>query len=490
MQRGFLLLQVVVFSAIAITLTIAFMGWATASLKVASLLISQEQAFQIAEAGVDYYRWHLAHADSDFEDATGGPGPYVHPFFDKDGKLIGEFSLSITPPPLGSTLVVIESTGRTVTEPVATKKITTHLAIPSWAKFALVSNADTRFIPGAEFFGPVHSNGGVRFDALAHNLVTSAKESYEDGSHNGPVEEFGVHTHVKAPPESGLYNNVVQEEQFPNDVEERPDVFMAGREFPVPAVDFVGITSDLSSLKTDAQAHGLYLAPSGALGYHIVLKTDDTFDVFTVNSLAAVPHSSCKNTNNQTGWGTWSINSSGGQTLLANYPNPTNGVVFVEDDVWVDGGIDSARITIAAAKFPDNVSTRKNIIVNHGISYTNYDGTDVIGLIAQNNVLVGLYADDSLSIDAALIAQNGTVFRYHYPESKSSNKPGCSPYDTRTLFESFGMLGVNTQGNLGGTGNGYATKIYTYDANLLYSPPPSFPKTSDKYSTVFWQQSQ
>lgn len=493
--KGFILLNTIVFSAIAITLVVAFVGWAGASLKSAANLVKREQAFEIAEAGIDYYRWHLAHATNDYQDGTGQPGPYVHAFNDKDGNQIGTFTLTITPPPIGSTLVIIESKGTLISDPNISRTVVTHLAIPSWARFALVTNADTRFIEGAEFFGPVHSNGGIRFDALAHNVVTSGKASYIDTSHPGTTQEFGVHTHVKPPPQNGISGgNYVAAEAPPSVMENRPDVFIAGRQFPVPQVDFVGITSNLAAFKTDAQTSGNYFAASGALGYHIVLKTDDTFDIYRVNSLAPVPRNSCKNISNQNGWGTWSINpSAGGQTLIGNFPNPTNGLIFTEDDVWVDGTVNSARLTIAAAKFPDNPSTRKNIIINHSINYTNFDGQDVVGLIAQNNAIIGLFADEELVINAALIAQNGNLIRYNYPGPGNGNGSAqCSPNDVLTSFNSYGMIGSNLQGVLSysNDASGFLSRTYTYDANLLYSPPPSFPRTSDKYSTIFWQELQ
>src|SRR5690606_5221520 len=136
----------------------------------------------------------------------------------------------------------------------------------------------------------------------------------------------------------------------PASVPTRSDIFLAGRQFPVPAVDFTGIISDLSQIKADAQADGLYFAASGALGYHAVLKTNGTMDVYRVTALHSQGGCSCSGD----GCGTWSIRSSNGQTFLGNYDFPDNGLIFFEDHVWVDGMIDEARITIAAARFPDN----------------------------------------------------------------------------------------------------------------------------------------
>jgi hypothetical protein len=314
--------------------------------------IKRESAFQIAESGVEYYRWHLAHSPQDYQDGTGQPGPYTHDFEDKDGNPIGTFTLEITPPPIGSTLVTITSTGETVSGFGASQRsVTTSLAKPSIARFAVVANDVMRFGAGTETFGPIHSNGGIRFDGLAHNIVSSAAENYDDPDHSGG-NEFGVHTHV-----------------FPTDplppsaVPVRQDVFASGRQFPVPAVDFAGITADLSQIKAKAQTDGFYRPSAGALGYHIVLKTNDTFDLYRVTNLSNAP-SGCTNSQNQTGWGIWSINN---QQLIGNYAFPNNGLIFLEDDVFVNGQINTARLTIVAAFFPDNPHLRTNIIVNNDL---------------------------------------------------------------------------------------------------------------------------
>src|SRR3990172_3367374 len=57
-----------------------------------------KDALMLAEAGVQYYRWHLAHDTTDFTDGTGLPGPYVHDYKDPQGASLGTFSLTIIPP--------------------------------------------------------------------------------------------------------------------------------------------------------------------------------------------------------------------------------------------------------------------------------------------------------------------------------------------------------------------------------------------------------
>lgn len=491
-QKGLVLVNVLVFAVITIMVTTALINWSSSMIKSIRNLSSKEQAMQVAEAGIDYYRWHLAHAPTDYKDgyATTTNGPFIHDFKDKDGTVIGKFSLNITPPPIGSTLIKVKSTGTVNSAPGVTRSLLVTLAIPSFAKYAVIANDFMRFGDGTEVFGPIHVNNGVRFDGLTHNVITSSKDKFIDpdqGSHNPSWYQMGVYT-TQSPTE--LNTNGTPPTTAPS----RPDVFMAGRQFPIQVVDFLGITTDLARMKSDAIANGKYYASSGVQGYHIVLKTNDTFDIYKVKTLASQPNN-CDNDQNETGWGTWSIktpltNTSNQQIFQSNVAFPANGVIFVEDHVWVDGQINTARVTIAAGKFPDNPSTWKNIIVNDDLLYTNYDSTDTIALVAQGHILSGLYDDaggEDLRIDGAVIAQNGKVGRYYYSSSCGSTYL----MDTLTLY---GMLGSNKRYGFawisggGGTSSGFQNRDIIYDSNLLYAPPPNFPLTSNQYTILSWEE--
>src|SRR3989338_11182757 len=58
-------------------------------------LFAQEQALQIAEAGLEYYRWFLAHNPNDLTNGTGLAGPYTYTVDDPAGGTLGSASISV-----------------------------------------------------------------------------------------------------------------------------------------------------------------------------------------------------------------------------------------------------------------------------------------------------------------------------------------------------------------------------------------------------------
>ena len=199
------------------------------------------------------------------------------------------------------------------------------------------------------------------------------------------------------------------------------------------------------------------------------------------------PPNGCVTVVGQQDWGTWTIDS---QQLIGNYPIPENGQIFFEDNVWVEGKIDTAKVLVGAGVFPENSSKYAHVTINSDLLYTNYDGSDIIGLISQGNVGAGWISKDNLRIDGALVAQNGRVGRYYY-RPPEGNQDRCAPYHIRDTITLYGMIATNQKYGFAYTdGTGYQNKIVIYDANLIYYPPPNFPLTSDYYEQIFWEETQ
>ena len=156
-----------------------------------------------------------------------------------------------------------------------------------------------------------------------------------------------------------------------------------------------------------------------------------------------------------------------------------NGIIYAEDRTWVEGTV-RGRVLVAAAKLPYNASTAPSIVIPNNIMYTAKDGTDSLGLIGQQDILVSYFAPSTLEVDAALIAQNGSAQRYYFP---GDLKTLITIYGTTASYSTWTWSWVDGSNNCV---SGYCNTSTVYDSNLLYSPPPSFPLTSNGYQQISW----
>src|SRR5271170_2754589 len=86
-------------------------------------VVKSQQAFNVSEAGLNYYMWHLNHNATDYKDggttpATPDPslgyGPYTHNYIDTNGINEGTYTLWVKPAGAGSTVVTVRSIGKTI----------------------------------------------------------------------------------------------------------------------------------------------------------------------------------------------------------------------------------------------------------------------------------------------------------------------------------------------------------------------------------------
>jgi hypothetical protein len=500
--------------AVSVILT-SLIGFIVSQTKYGFQVAAKESSLQISESGMNFYRWYLAHmvegkTAKQIQDfwLTGNPlgvaTPYEAEYFDPGGTAIGKYSLVVTPPPAGSTMVIVNATGWTYRYPNSKRHIRVRFRRPSWSENMVVANDVMRFGEGTVISGKVHSNQGIRFDGVAHNLVTSSVASYNDPDHSDSNKEFGVHTHVNVPPTAGVNNTYRSLEAPPAVVPSRPDVFQAGRSFPVPTVDFTGVLADLNVMKTEAQTGaGKYFDATG-VGRNIILKTDGTFDSCTVSSFDAITNgitnykgtitaavSPYNGTNGNActmpvctvGAFVWVSNANhnkGKCTIDAsNNPIPAESVIFVENNVWLEGKVDNKHVTIVAADITSG-SGAKNVFIGKDITYANTDGKDIIGVIAQNDVEIIQNSNNILTINAALLAQNGRIGRDNY--GTSDHKSTITVSGAMATNKRYGFSWTN-----GVSSWGYTTRNLYYDNNLLYFPPPYFP-TGTQYLMDLWEE--
>lgn len=479
-KKGSALAYVLVIMTTCLILLMSIILFVVSQLQYSMKQHDREQALHIAEGGVHFYKWYLAHQ------LDGRTAMQVQAFWSSGVALgqssayvanygNGKYSITVVPPTLGSTIVNLTAVGYTASNPGLTRTIQVRLRKPSWSESAVVANDFMRFGAGTEVFGKIHSNSGIRFDGLAHNTVSSSLNQYDDPDHAGG-NEFAIHTHVNVPPANGINDTYRAGEAPPSAVLNRSDIFEAGRNFPVSTFDFSGILGDLSLMKSEAQAgRGKYFDNSN-LGRHIILKANGTYDICKVNAVDATTHSITSYKKN-VGGGTCATCSG---VCLSNYPIVDNGVIFVENDIWIEGTLDNKKISVVAANLASG--TTKNVYIGKDIRYSHANCSEVLGIIGQNNVEIYRESNDNLHIDAALMAQSGRVGRENY-------SGGSAIRNTITVN---GAIATNLRYGFAWTSgavhtSGYRNRDLYYDNNLLYCPPPYFP-TGKNYLIDLWEE--
>ncbi|PJC55937.1 hypothetical protein CO026_02955, partial [Candidatus Kaiserbacteria bacterium CG_4_9_14_0_2_um_filter_41_32] len=417
-----------------------------------------EQAGQIAEAGLNYYKWYLAHYPDDTTNGTGTAGPYIGIYSDPEGGAIGEYSLSVASTTYCGEISSIDvvSEGHTYANPDVRRTVQAHYARTSIAEYAYILNSNVWAGADRIITGPYHSNGGVRMDATNNSVVTSGQSTWSCNS------SFGC-TPTKT--EDGVFTSTTNSNQ---------SLFA----FPSTPINFAGITVDLSLMRPKAQSDGLYFGPSGKAGYHLIFKSNGSVDVRRVNKKEKEP--------NGNAWGYY-MHILNGTTLIGNYTPPSScPLIFVEDQVWLEGVV-NGKVTLAVA---DNETSGNgpSIILNDNITYANQTS----GLLAMGeyDVLVGLEVPDDMEINGIFVAQNGHFGRNYYGYVPS----GWSGYNKRNSLTVNGTIVSN--GRVGTQWvcspgsyycSGFEFRFNNYDRNLVLSPPPMVPRTSDVYTFSDWR---
>lgn len=462
-QKGVIITLVLVFGTIFLFFLAGILGFILVQARQAYQKISWNESLEIAEAGINYYRWCLNNeVEEDCEKEKN--------YFDINGNLVGRFSVdSSAVVSCGQTVEKqIISTGWTNKFPNIQRKIRALYARTSVAKYVYVLNDNVWIGSDHQIKGPYHSNGGVRMDGENQSLVTSAKQEWNcTGS-------FGCSS---CPISAGCRlegGNCVCPGVFTT-ANGKEDLF----QFPVPSFDFTGITIDLAQIKTLAQSQGIYFPPSittnpQARGYHLKFNNDGTIDVWIITQLSRTYAYSLEE-----GWhyDYFTINS---EYFYNRYNiNPNCSIVFVEDNLWPEGNI-AGKIAVASANLI-NPNLDTDVILQANIQYQNEDGSDGLVLIGERNVLIGPQSPYQMELNGIFIAQKGRFSRNHYPGN------------IREKLEILGSIisngRVGTQWISGSqVVSGYLQRETYYDTNLVYSPPPFVPYILSDFEIKNWEE--
>lgn len=468
------MLLAIVFGAIFITVLGALSAFVLTENRAQTASTAGTRATAIAEAGLEYYRWFLAHYPTDLQNGTGVAGPYTIPYSDPEGGQTGTIELAITGNSACGTITSIDisSTGTPAEAPTISRTIHARYAQPTVARYSYVLNDTVWAGSDRVILGPYHSNGGVRMDGTANSPVTSSLSSWLC------TTAFGCSSNQT---KAGVWGAGPNQTLW---------------EYPVPQVDFAGIAADFGSLKTKAIASGRYLArySSGNAnqqsqsnywrGYHLIFNGNNTVTVKKVSS-ATLLSSRAINASEEN-------NGTPDRTLISNeifYTTLTLpsdcGLIYVEDNVWVEGVVDR-KVTIVAAN-TINTGIAPNAMLPDNLTYAATDGTDGLTLIAENNILITPDSPQNMTLNGIFVAQNGAFGRNLY------SCPGS--YEPRGTLTILGTTvsnlrtGTKWMNGCGWSGDaGYQNRIDAYDRNLSTDPPPFTPQTSTDFEFLDWRE--
>lgn len=502
-SRGVTTMMVVAFMGIFLIIMGTITSYAFQQAKYGRALYGREQAIAIAEAGLEYYRWFLAHFPNNLTNGTGLPGPYTYTVDDPEGGTLGSASISVT----GNTecgviqSIDITSQGTSNTNVAFKRTLFGRYMRKSVAAYSYLLNSSVWAGADRNITGPYFSNGGIRMDGSNNSDVLSPVSTWNCTS------SYGCSPAVN--PANGVLGSGTGSA-----------LWQWGAN--VSSIDFAGIGASLSGLKTNAQTGGgLYFAAaagaSSQRGYHLIFNSNGTVTVRMVSQTTGVPSYSY-DTNDLSRYNSsgvfqgWSM--SGNSVAATEYSiikteAPVAGspftipsscsLIFVEDRAWIEGVV-AGKVTVVAATPSTGVAatTPTSAYLVGNITYASNDGTAGLTVIAEDSINIPLNSPDTMEIHGIFVAQGGLYMRNFYTNSSSypSNYRVGATYASdvvQTQLTTVGSVVSNLRTGTswvssGVTTSGYSSRIDAYDQLQATDPPPFTPSASTDYSYVLWRE--
>jgi hypothetical protein len=470
--------------------------------------VAWKNALSIAEAGADYFRWKLPDSIDEITDfyiqdgqawCTNGEteevcgslewcGPYTHEYVGSTGDIEGEFNLCIKPKKICNKIlgVQIKSLGSTVEFPDVQRGVQVKLASTSIAEYAYLLNDYVWVGEDRQIFGKYKSNEGIKMDGTNNSLVESAvaggswlcDKTFGCSPSDCPEHCVQETDDCRCPGVAGIGGP--KDLWHPNEL---------GDENLPPTFSFSGITAELDGIETLAIAQGMRYPPSTdndpqGKGYHLILNGNGTFDIKIITGLERIQCYSMEN-----GWSEIcdeKITNYSSSWEEINVPLSSDcGLVFIEDNLWIEGTV-FGKATIAAAGSPET-----SVIINGNIEYATDppDGSDSLAVITKKNILVPLYSPDNMKIHGVFVAQNGHFGRHHYPSGWHD------PWHKRNKLTIYGSIVSNGRvGTKWYTGShwasGYNERRNFFDSRLAKDPPPMLPAVSPALEFISWEETK
>lgn len=485
-ELGATTLLVVAFMGVFMLILSAVAGFALELAKYGRGVTNREQALHSAEAGLEYYRWFLAHYPNNLTNGTGSPGPYTYTVSDPEGASMGSASLSVSASAQCGVnqWIDITSVGKAAGDERFTRTLFARYMRQSVAAYSYVLNTSVWAGADRTITGPYFSNGGIRMDGSNNSDVMSAQATWNCTTSYGCNPAQATAPGVVGPASTGS----------------------ALWRYPVASVDFAAIASNFTTLKGYAQSFGLYFAPAPGVatqrGYHLIFNSNGTVTVRRVTAtVSGIPsYSNSYVDSDRASYGGWTPSENtmiASETLVNTYTIPTScGIIFVDDHAWIEGTV-RGKVTVVVAT-PSDTATSPSAYLIGDIAYTSYDGTNGLAVLAEGNVLFPLTSPDTMTVHGIFVAQSGWYGRNFYTADSATYGSYAVPaayasYPTRTRLTTNGTVVSNMRtgtswGSGGVTTSGYLTRVDAYDELQAIAPPPFTPAVSTDYGFRLWRE--
>lgn len=361
------------------------------------------------------------------------------------------YSLRISPPPAGTDLVTVLSTGkadRASPKPV-TRSIQSQIRPTSIADFQMISNATVKYGGTATTTGKLYSAEDINHQGVAKAPAYAAHWTCSNNAFACPNATSPAAVFTK-----GVYNAVTT----PSFADK----------FPSP-IDFAQFTKTRLDIKDAATAQGTAFNSASASAWMVQFLADGRVRVWRITGTPD-PGATV---------------ATGGYQCPVTYTIPGGNrpfYMYFEQPVIVsDGSTKADNCTPAPGVGPRpstvngrvTIATKSNVYVGGNIAYAQ-PGDDVLGLIAGGEVIITAYTPRNLSWRAASLAQSGQWRTY---------------YNTNVGDAHESMLYVGSQTTFsGGYASMFDNREYQWDETLARLRPPLYPILEGSWETFYWRE--
>ncbi len=432
-KKGIILIVTYLVITVLLTFSLIFLNRSISENRIATRFTNLTLAFNIAESGLDSGLNWLRSQGSPPE----GTAAIVNPLGAAEQRVIGingtySYTLIIDPDDNnpGSYLkrykIIVTSTAGDINQ-----TLTREVQTDSYSRYAYFTDIEhfsyyglkipVWFTGGDSIQGPTQTNGHFH---MKNNPLFAGQTKSEDNF----ITFYN----------NGAYFDSTAISNPPLDI---PD-FQQGIDL---GTEPINMPSKALDLRTAAVQNGIHLSGPAT----IVLNSNGTITVTNANK----------------GW------------VNQNMALPVNKAIFVTGgDLTVSGTL-KGQLTMG---------TNRDVVITDNILYSdnprsNPASTDMLGLIAEKDIVIAQTAPNNIEVDASVMALGNSFLVENWWVGPA--KGTISVYGGIIQRE---RGPVGTFSSITGTKLSGYTKDYDYDARLIASPPPFYPTTGD-YVSLSWR---